>query len=147
MKSDKTLHTINDSWHDKSSKKEWVLFLIVGDFDAASLESNGTSFTVAGVCSGCLWFEREFVVMHRSQYIQLPRYYNSLNSILDPIANQQILHTYPTHSTSQINPVAWLIGNDQRYGFNYHLFWVLVEHRPRGQWCWPRRGDKIHLCF
>ena len=31
-------------------------FLIVGDFDAASWESHGTSFTIAGLCSGCRWF-------------------------------------------------------------------------------------------
>ena len=42
------------------------------------------------------------MVMHRSQYIQLPRYYNSLNSILNLIANQQILHTYIIHYTLYI---------------------------------------------
>ena len=53
------------------------------------MSSHGTSFTVAGVCSGCRWFALEFVVMHRSQHTQLPRFYSSLNPIPNPIANQK----------------------------------------------------------
>ena len=64
-------------------------------FDYASWESRGTSFNIAGVCSACRWVE--FVVMHRSQYTQLPRYYNSLNSTYK--ANHQILHTYTQYHT------------------------------------------------
>ena len=43
------------------------LFLMVGDFDAVFWKSHGTCFTIAGMWSGCRWFEWELVVMHRSR--------------------------------------------------------------------------------
>ena len=89
------------------------------DFDVTSRESHGTSFTVAGVRSGCRWFALEFEVMYRSEYTQLPGYYNSLNPIFTPIDNRQTLHTY---NITHINPVSQLISDERRYGFNPRLF-------------------------
>ena len=95
---------------NKFSPAKWLLFSIVmfffsisksffwyGDFDAASWESQGTSFTTAGMCSGSRWFAHECAVMHRSQHTQPPRSYDSLHN---SIANLLILHTltqYHTH--------------------------------------------------
>ena len=45
----------------------YEVYIYYGDFDAASGESHMTSFTVAGVCSGCRWFAPGLMVMHRSQ--------------------------------------------------------------------------------
>ena len=103
------------------------VFFNNSDFDAASWESHGTSFTVAGVCSVCRWFAWEFSVMYRSQYTKLPRFYNSLNPIATPIANRPIVHTLSiSHILIPFPWLNWLAMKGGMGSISVCLFWVLV---------------------